>query len=510
MDNLESQADFLYKEQKYPEALDIYLSLYKKSPKTEKYSIFCGNCFDAMGDDSQAVRFYKQAARVNPLSATALIALANIYYSNGDYANAEKFSRKLLKSDPENVSALLNLGNIRYCSGDYASALTYYEQVYQNNPSSYIAVINMANTCYDLERYVKALDYAKAALKLYPSSVDAYIILGNSYLELGRQEKAEANLLRALEFRKDNPWIYTSLSRLYQKSENWADALRMGWNAVLYAGDAIEDQHINFGYLLYECVDEKGREMPTAYAKQWQERFPDNQLVAYMAQSVINGKSFKKADAQYLKVIFDQFASDFEETLEGLEYQVPEYMAQVVRELYRKPIGKPSVWLDIGCGTGLCGKAVRPAVGWCRLDGVDLSPKMLEQARLKHIYDNLYCAEVVAFLNETENRYHLMTAGDVLTYFGDLSEFFESASRVLADSGLIVCTISENILNKENYFLTPSGRFVHAEDYVLTLLKTSGFSVEKMIRKPLRNEGDRVVYGWILAAKKILAIQEGK
>lgn len=506
LNNLETQAAFLYKEQKYPEALDIYLSLYQKSPKTEKYSIFCGNCFDAMGDESQAVRFYKKAARINPVSLEALTALANLYYHGGDYNSSEKFSLKILKKNPDNVSALLNLGNIAYCRGDYQNALDYYEKVYLNNKSSYIAVINMANTCYDLERYVKALEYAQKALEVYPSSVDAYIILGNSYFELGRNEKAESCLLRALEYRQDNSWIYASLSRLYQKSENWEQALQMGWLAVVYAGNAQEEQHINFGYLLYECADEKGREMALYYAQKWLSRFPDDKMVAYMAQAIISDKPIDKADIDYIRTIFDQFSTDFDSTLAGLEYQVPEYIALEIEKFYKKQLTKQCRWLDVGCGTGLCGVAAKPFVGWCRLDGLDISQKMLNQAKLKGIYDHLFCEEIVKFLTAGLYKYNLITAGDVLTYFGDLREVFEQIAANLCDEGLFICTISENTKNKEKFVLTPSGRFVHSQDYVSGLLKKCGYNVLSMDRKPLRNEGDRVVYGWVVTARKAMII----
>ena len=43
--------------------------------------------------------------------------------------------------------------------------------------------------------------------------------------------------------------------------------------------------------------------------------------------------------------------------------------------------------LDLGCGTGLAGEAFRPHVDW--LEGVDLSPGMIAQARKKTIYDRL-------------------------------------------------------------------------------------------------------------------------
>ena len=508
MDVLESQAGRLYDEKKYQEALDIYLSLVKKYPKAEKYSIYCGNCFDAIGDTSQAIRFYKKASRLNPVSNISLLALANLYYNREDYENAAKFAKTVLKKFPDNASAKLILGNVAYCRHQYEAAFTCYEEVYKSNPKSYIALINMANTCYDLERYVKAVDYATSALKINPSSVDAYIILGNSYMELGKTEKAELNLLKALDFRSDNPWIYNSLSRLYQKSEAWEDALNFGWKSVLFAGNAQEAQHINFGYLLYECIDEKSSEAALSYAKKWQNAFPKNKLVQYMAASVLEDKKTKKADTEYIQKIFDAFADDFDQTLCGLEYMVPQYIAEMVQKYFKKDFWRKTKYLDLGCGTGLCAAYVKPVLGFHSTTGVDLSPKMLQKAASKHLYDRLENKEIIEFLFSETSTYQLVTAADVLTYFGDLRQIFEGVAKILDLNGMFIFSISENTLSESDYALTPSGRFVHKLDYILALLKKTGYSKVSQSKRALRNEGDKVVYGHIIVAEKSMIIEK--
>ena len=55
--------------------------------------------------------------------------------------------------------------------------------------------------------------------------------------------------------------------------------------------------------------------------------------------------------------------------------------------------------LDLGCGTGLAGAAFRPHVDW--LVGVDLSPKMIEAARAKGLYDQLAVADIAAVSRRT-------------------------------------------------------------------------------------------------------------
>ena len=508
MDVLEQQADRLYGEKKYPEALDIYLSLAKKYPKTEKYTMFCGNCFDALGETNEAIRYYKKASKLNPVSTTSLLALANLYYNNEDYTQAVKFANMILKKYPTNVSALLILGNAAYCRNQYDRAFAFYEKVYHIDGSSYIALINMANTAYDLTKYVKAVDYAQKALALNPSSVDAYIILGNSYMELNKIEKAETNLLKALSFRSDNPWIYNALSRLYQKSEDYENALSFGWKSVLFGSTAQEEQHINFGYLIYECADDGREALAKQYAKKWIDAFPKDKLVAFMAGAVLEDKKIKKADLQYIEKIFDAFAGDFDNTLEGLEYCAPEYIAAEVQKYFKKDFWVKANYLDLGCGTGLCAEKVKNVIGWHTATGVDLSGKMLDQAQKKGVFDRLQQSEIISFLIGTDEMYHLITAADVLTYFGDLRPLFEAVASKLELGGLFVFTVSENTISNADYQLTPSGRFVHNTDYIMTLLKKCGYAKVGMERKALRNEGDKVVYGYVVTAEKVMIVEK--
>ena len=116
-------------------------------------------------------------------------------------------------------------------------------------------------------------------------------------------------------------------------------------------------------------------------------------------------------------------------------------------------------------------------IGWHKATGVDLSGKMLEQAGHKGIYDSLQQSEIISFLTDTDETYHLMTAADVLTYFGDLRPLFEAVASKLELGGLFVFTVSENTISNTDYQLTPSGRFVHNTDYIMTLLKKVSFHI---------------------------------
>ena len=506
MSSLEQTAAVLYGEQKYPQALDIYLSLYRKNPKTEKYSIYCGSCLDALGKPAQAIKFYQKASKLNPASVSTLLALSYLYYQKADYANAVKFCERVLKLEPHNTSAWLNLGNIAYCQGAFEKALSYYEKVYLEDDKNYLALINMANTCFDLKYFASAIEYAHKTLKIYPSSFDAYLIRGNSYLELGKYAKAEEELLLARELNVKNPWVYNAFSRLYQKLERWDEALSAGWKAILCEPDAQDEQHINFGYLLYEYMAEKEGTLAATYAHKWLEKFIGTKLVLYMANAILNNQQIECAEPRYVGKMFDVFAPDFDTTLAGLEYKAPQFLAEAAQKVCAKPFWRPLNVLDLGCGTGLCAEKLKKTLGWCLIDGVDLSAKMLEQAADKKLYHHLKQADITTYLSNCANAYPLVTACDVLTYFGNLKTIFDLVARVLKPQGAFIFTVSENRIDDADYHLMPSGRFVHNISYVKKLLKYCGLSLISCDRKALRTEGDKIVYGYVVAVRKQFTI----
>src|SRR3546814_4562577 len=94
-----------------------------------------------------------------------------------------------------------------------------------------------------------------------------------------------------------------------------------------------------------------------------------------------------------------------------------------------------SDWSSDVCSSDL----VRPLTR--RLDGIDLSPRMVDHARQRRIYDELQVGEIVALLQDRPEAYDLMLAADVLSYFGDLRPLFEAAHAALRNDGAFVATV---------------------------------------------------------------------
>ncbi len=148
--------------------------------------------------------------------------------------------------------------------------------------------------------------------------------------------------------------------------------------------------------------------------------------------------------------------------------------------------------LDLGCGTGLCGGLIRPVAD--RVDGVDLSGAMLEQARKLGVYTELVHADVAGYLQDAKRRDDLVLAADVFIYVGGLEPVFAGVARVLECGGQFCFTV-EPAEGAERVQLLPSLRYAHSEAYIRELAQAHGFLVDEIVRAPLRNDQGRPMEG---------------
>jgi predicted TPR repeat methyltransferase len=136
------------------------------------------------------------------------------------------------------------------------------------------------------------------------------------------------------------------------------------------------------------------------------------------------------------------------------------------------------------------------------LFGVDLSPRMIERARMRVVYEDLTVGELVQYLNERPDYYDLVFSADTLVYFGDLRAFFAAANRSLISRSYLAFSIEHLEETLEgSYVLNSSGRYSHKESYVRSALIDAGFEVKDLRRVVLREELNRPVPGLVVLAR---------
>jgi predicted TPR repeat methyltransferase len=196
--------------------------------------------------------------------------------------------------------------------------------------------------------------------------------------------------------------------------------------------------------------------------------------------------------------IFDDHASYFDSHLvKELEYLVPSKLFDLILQHTEKNTLVDA--LDLGCGTGLMGVELRPIVK--TLIGVDLSRQMLEKAKVRAIYDELACRDIIEFTESDTRSYDLVTSTDVFIYVGDLSAVFASVYRRLNVSGYFAFSVEA--ANEGNYILTESGRYQHTKEYLEQLGHDNGFKIHAIEDCMIRKENQRGVPGFLAIMSRL-------
>ncbi len=203
-------------------------------------------------------------------------------------------------------------------------------------------------------------------------------------------------------------------------------------------------------------------------------------------------------DENYVEALFDEYAARFDvELIEDLGYAVPQLLGRMIAAtLAGRRVGRA---LDLGCGTGLMGVQIRAACE--RLEGVDLSARMLSEAAQKGINDQLTRAELLAFLVADTGGIALATAADVLNYCGPLAGVLDAVHKGLAPGGLF--GFSLELHDRPGTLLQRRQlRYAHNAEEALTACRAAGFSTAAVERASLRNERDKPVEGLLVIAEK--------
>lgn len=362
-------------------------------------------------------------------------------------------------------------------------------------------ILKKANTLYVKKKYASAIKYYAKILSLDSTNFSAIANTATAYFEMQKFDLSIPYFQKAIVMDSNNPWWYNYLSQSMQKCGDLSGALDNAWSAVLL-GETNNAHHLNLAYTIYETADEIGRKKTDSYLKKWYEKFPQNPIAEQCYKSFFYDKNFDSSNRKYIEELFDVFASDFDDVLKELNYDSPNIIAQYLKEYFNKKEHKKLSVLDLGCGSGLCGKQIKKIFKKSSLYGVDISSQMLKKAREKKVYDYLVKGDIVDCFCSDNLFFDVVVASDVFTYFGDLDSVFKKVDSLLCKYGVFSFTISENFDNKNDYFLMPSSRFVHSINYVENMLKKYNFDIIKNECKVLRKEGDKDIKGRVILAKK--------
>jgi predicted TPR repeat methyltransferase len=217
-------------------------------------------------------------------------------------------------------------------------------------------------------------------------------------------------------------------------------------------------------------------------------------LGAALRLALIDGTTPEAMSAAYVGALFDAYAPRFDAALTGrLGYAAPALIAAALARGGERRFGAA---IDLGCGTGLMGIAIRDRVD--RLTGVDLSEGMLKATRRKAIYDRLVAGDAIAALgDEPESSADLIVAADMVPYVGGLGPLFAAVARVLTGGGTFAFTAERH--HGDGFILGEKLRFRHSAPAIAEAAATAGMALADLDAATLRLEAGVPVAGYVCA-----------
>ncbi len=502
-------------------AKTAYLQALKEQPHHAELLHRLGILCAQQENFSEAIDYLERALTENPNQPNIQLHLATLQKAQGLFQRAEKTLQNLLAAHPDYAPALNNLGSVYYALGKLNDAVRFFHRAIEIQPNYVDAYYNLGLALLKQNLFDEAIKAFQLLLKLAPKHAPAYFQMGCAKMQQNKIDEAiesflwidaahpnhietQMNLaacflkkndltaaknhyLKALSITPNDTQILFNLGVVNMQLGQIDSAIQFYQRAVNIDPDFFA-AHNNLGvaFLARQHIPFALNHFKEALRIQ-----PNNRAIEHTVQVLSGDKRLIASPPDYLKNLFDSYADHYEmHLLTALEYNVPTLLLNAVREV-KPSLGELNI-LDLGCGTGLCGDIFKPFAK--KLDGVDLSEKMLAVARGKNIYDELAAESLEDFLlSKHTAEYDLILAGDVFVYSGDLSITFELVRKALHPKGLFA--FNTEITEENDFKINQSGRFGHHKNYIQSLAEKNHFRIAFYKTEITRMQNNEPVYG---------------
>jgi predicted TPR repeat methyltransferase len=401
----------------------------------------------------------REIIKLSPGTSGAYNILGIICQERGLVDDASAFLHKAVELDSSNANAFFNLGTVLGQTGLYEQAATALRKGLTLAPRNAKARNNLGLALAKMGNVAEAINALEKATDLDPKYGDAWFNLGDAYYCRGHLQKAVD--------------AYQCCIRLIP------DFVEAHYNLSI----ALQDLK-----LLPQAVESLQRTI---------ELDPGHGAARHML-AALRGETPDSPPHQFITNLFDQYSNRFETDLVNrLEYRIPSRLRELLAKHVPAGIRLAKV-IDLGCGTGLSGQAFHDMADY--LAGIDISKKMLGQAKGKEIYDDLFAGDICEQLQQLPDTYDLFIAADVMIYIGRLESLFSAVSSKSGPGAYFVFSIESQ--PEQDFTLQPTGRYAHSSSYISRLAAASDFTIVAQEQTGIRKEEDAWIPGEIYMLQK--------
>jgi predicted TPR repeat methyltransferase len=417
------------------------------------------------GNPPAAIELYSLALAADKRNPQLTLQLGLAHFALAQMGEAERCYRAAIKLEPRMAHAHYNLGVLLQQKRDLAGACRAFDAALAHQPRFPEALNNLGNVLMALREFPRAEKCYRDAIAINEKFFFAHHGLGVLLVEANRFDEALKSLQAAVQHHPSYLDGWLELAEC-QRQLGDLDAAKQSADAAL----ALDPMH----------------------------------SVARYRRDLYAGVQPEAMPPELITRMYENMSATFDEHLvKRLGYRTPAHIKSAIEPWLNKFTStldkKPRV-IDLGCGTGLFGVEIRPLAA--QLIGVDLSSAMLDAARARGIYDELFESDATSFLSGFNGTADLITAADVLIYVGGLGPLFAQVSARLSIGGAFAFSIETPDDLMEGFRIEASGRFAHSTQYIEQLAAMNSLRVIAREKKILRSEDAQPVHGYLFVLEK--------
>jgi predicted TPR repeat methyltransferase len=482
-------------------AADLYRSLAEEYPGKKSAAVQAANGLQACGHWTDAVSVLIKALERHPDAPTIVSNLSRACSEVGDFSRAAQYLRSFLDRDPRDTSQWLQLGDLYFQAGDLEDAAFSYGKILSAEPLNIEAALRRGDALKDLGRFDEAMADYRRAETIQPDNPQVLFKLGAIALATENPRDAVDRLNRAVAGDPQNAMARATLSLALSSLGLYEDAARAAEASLTIEADfafgrfalgsaLLGLERFSDAAAVLKLAAEAASTSPDvltalAEAETGQENFfaaerallqvlsvdPENKRARFMI-AALHGEAVDSPPPGFAADTFDRVAQRYDHTSSSIHgYDAPVAAAMLLEDTLPDRDSFLNV-ADLGCGTGLVLAALRDAFRVDAATGIDSSPKMIDLAAQKNLYDRLIVDEALRVMAASKEQFDLITAIELAPYLGNLSSLMTAIPDRLTPDGLFLCSIER--ADAVRYELRRGGRFAHGAAYLEETARAAG------------------------------------
>lgn len=159
-------------------------------------------------------------------------------------------------------------------------------------------------------------------------------------------------------------------------------------------------------------------------------------------------ESHKIKSKEKLREYYKTWSNNYDNDVRSCQYNGPETITNILTKNYN--IYGSSI-LDVGCGTGLLGDYLFKNKYQISIDGIDISPEMIEIARKRKYYDDLRIVDIFNVTTSQNKKYDYIVSAGMFTHNHVGPSAVENILHFLERDGVLIFTVRNSFAEQSNF-----------------------------------------------------------